>query len=239
MIQFEHISKTFYKEKLKVAALNNINLEVNKGEITGIIGPNGAGKSTLLKLLYSAIIPTSGSIFINGEELHANKSILKSIGICTETGTGFYNKLTGWENLKFYGSFYGLKQCEIHSRINELEAIFNLKDNLNTYYQYYSSGSKKRIALMRALLHNPAILLLDEITDNLDPLFRESLILYLKELCLREQKTIIFASQRIEEVKNLCSCVIILNKGALIQKIDLKSDSKKDLMQIYKNSLGI
>ncbi|EKD28709.1 MAG: hypothetical protein ACD_79C00238G0005 [uncultured bacterium] len=245
MIKLENINKIFSQTKLQglrlknnsVNALRNINLEIEPCSIFGILGPNGAGKSTLLKLIYGALSPTSGSIIINNVAIEKNKSVLSTIGICTENEKGFYNKLTGRENLEFYGSFYGLTKLFITNRISELESFFHLENNLNSYYQYYSSGNKKRLALMRALLHNPSILLLDEITDNLDPLFRENLMFYLFDLCKKEKRTILFASQRIEEICSICSRVIFLKKGNLIQDLVLSEQCKKDLNQIYKNNM--
>lgn len=227
MINIEHLSKVFCQKKWNglrrishtIEALKDIHTEIEAGSIAGILGHNGAGKSTLLKILSGVLTPTTGRILINGQPIHGDKGYLKNIGICIDNERGFFNKLTGIENLEYYAMHYGLSKKDVLNRIEELESFFQLGKNLRSYYQYYSSGNRKRLALMRAFLHAPSILVLDEITDNLDPIFREKMLAYLLKYGREKGKIILFATQRIEEAEQLCSHAILLNRGRMVYSL--------------------
>ena len=243
MINIEHLSKVFCQKKWNglrrishtIEALKDVNAEIKVGSIVGILGHNGAGKSTLLKILSGVLTPTTGRILINGQPIHGDKGYLKNIGICIDNERGFFNKLTGIENLEYYAAHYGLGKLDALKRIEELESFFKLGKNLQSYYQYYSSGNKKRLAMMRSLLHDPAILILDEITDNLDPIFRENMISNLAKRVKEKDKIILFATQRIEEAEELCSQVILLNKGRIVKALT-SEEFKGNLSTLYRQS---
>ncbi len=246
MLKVDNLSKVFIQKKIngfkytkyKIPALSDISFSMNKGEVLGILGPNGAGKTTLIRMLFGAIIPSGGKISINNEESFALEELRGLFGVAGVSQRSFFNKLTARENIQFFAKCIGLDAKSIDIRINELEDFFKLGKNLDTYYQFLSSGNRKRVSLMRAFIHDPAILLLDEITDNLDPIFREDLLLFLKTCVLGTNKIMIFASQRTDELQQLCSKVIILNKGFIIKEIKIPEEQNHfDLLQEYKNAL--
>lgn len=251
LIKLNNVSKTFFppltwrqllrlnlKKTNPVLALKNINLGFQSGKITGILGPNGAGKTTLLKCISTIITPDFGDIDVNGFNVNTHDNQIKSmIGIISAQERSFYWRLTGLQNLQFYASLYGLKKPHAKARIDELFRIFHI-DYENKRFDSYSTGMKRKFSLIRALLHNPDILLLDEPTKSLD--FKTTLELktMLKELS-SEGKTIIYATHDIADAQNFCDQFIIMQKGEVLKtgsfdelRNSIKSEKTK-LSEIY------
>ena len=197
-----------------VAALDNLNLEVEEGEIFGFLGPNGAGKTTTIKILLRIIYPTKGTAFLLGREL--GEAIQhRQIGYMPENPY-FYRFLTGYEFLLFYGRLSGMNYRERKKRAEELLDLVGLQHARNIHVGNYSKGMVTRIGLAQALLTNPQLLLMDEPMSGLDPIGRReirNLIMQLRE----EKKTIFFCSHILGDVETICDRVAILNKGKLIK----------------------
>jgi len=209
--------RSFLGKRKRFAAVNKVSIKVKQGEIFGILGPNGAGKTTLLKLLAALILPSSGEALVNGyHTVTQEKMVRSSIGVINSEERSFYWRLSGRRNLEFFARLYNLNSKEIKRKIEEIAQLFGVQDILDTRFGEYSSGTKQKIAIMRGLLHNPKILIMDEPTQGLDPVSIHSLRLIIKEKIVREQdKTVILATQRLEEAKELCHRVAIIDKGLI------------------------
>jgi ABC-2 type transport system ATP-binding protein len=227
MIEVKGLSKEFmlhsnYSKK-KILVLDDINLRVGKGELFCIVGPNGAGKTTLLRILSGLILPSRGEIFIKGCSLENESRIIKSlVGLVIGEERSFYWRLTARTNLEFFARLYGLRGKQVKERIAMLAALLGIEKELDRRFQECSSGNKQRLALARALLHDPEVLLLDEPTKHLDPLAAKKFIYFITEELLRkEAKTVIFATQDLSQTY-LASRIAILNKGRIVAQGSLE-----------------
>lgn len=221
-IEIYNLSKTYKgKEKdKKILALNNINLKVKKGEVFGLLGPNGAGKTTMVSILTSLIQPTEGyASILNNNILKSAWYIKKNVGLMLGRGM-IYNRITGYKNLKFWAKLYDVKDYK--KRINELAELFELKEWLNEYVEYYSSGMKTKLAFMRVLLPNPKIIFLDEPMIGLDP----NIVNKISEILQNMNKTIFLTSHQMNIVEKLCDRIAFLKKGEIITVAD-KDEFKK------------
>mgnify|MGYP003960503069 CR=1 FL=1 len=163
------LSLTKVYPNTSIAAVDNIDLQINKGEFFGLLGPNGAGKTTTISMLSSLLKPTSGNISIGGLEITENvEKVRKLIGVVPQD-IALFPQLTATENLKFFGRMYGMRSSILNNRINELLNIFGLKQKKNQLVETYSGGMKRRLNLIAGILHTPDILFLDEPTASLDP----------------------------------------------------------------------
>lgn len=197
----------------RVAALKNLNLTVEEGEIFGLLGPNGAGKTTTLKILMGLIYPTHGTAFIMGKPL-GDKRVKELIGFLPENPY-FYEYLRGWEFLDYYGQLYGISKLRRRARIEELLALVGLTEAANLPLKGYSKGMLQRIGLAQALLNDPQIVVLDEPQSGLDPFGRKEIrdiILQLRD----KGKTVFFSSHILSDAELICQRVGILNRGELI-----------------------
>ncbi len=199
-------------------ALNDISLRVLPRQLFGLLGPNGAGKTTLLKLLATLWLPDRGTIVVNGIDLAADPDAVKrQIGLCTSEERSFYFRLTARENLDFFGALAGLGGAALRTRIAEVVAIVDLSASLDRRFDTFSSGMRVRLALARALLANPQILLLDEPTRGVDPVHADSMRRLLREeLVGRQGKTVVLTTNILEEAWSVCDTVAILNEGKLV-----------------------
>lgn len=206
--------KALYKSFRSKEVLKGISFSLDPGEILGIIGPNGAGKSTLLYILMGIITPDSGEIFYFGKNFFSNRAkILQRIGFASHYVSLPYS-LTVMENLKVFAHLYGVKGAE--RRIEELLELFLLKEKKNSITRALSSGEMMRVNLVRALLANPNILLLDEPTAGLDPDYVRYVGKILKEKSERENLTIILTSHQLGELERLATKLLLLRDGMIL-----------------------
>jgi ABC-2 type transport system ATP-binding protein len=196
----------------KTIALNNLDLQVGKGEIFGLLGPNGAGKTTAIKILMGIHFPTSGNAHIMDRPL-GDRHVKSKIGFLPENPY-FYDYLTGWEFLDFYGHLYGMGKAARRKKSEQLLAQVGLTHAANRPLRGYSKGMTQRIGLAQALMNDPDLVILDEPQSGLDPLGRKEvrdLILGLKE----HGKTVLFSSHILSDAEMVCDRVGILFKGEL------------------------
>ena len=191
--------------KSNILAIKNLNLSVYKGEILGIIGSNGAGKSTLLKILSRVTTPSFGEIEING-----------SFGSLLEVGTGFHNELTGLENIYLNGSINGMSQKEVDKVIKGIIDFSGLKKFINTPVKRYSSGMKVRLGFAVASFLKHDILAIDEVLAVGDHQFHEKAISKVNSLMKNDGRTILFVSHNMNLIEKICTRVIILEDGQII-----------------------
>ncbi|MEG1613470.1 MAG: ABC transporter ATP-binding protein [Clostridia bacterium] len=214
MLQINNLTKIYGKSEIK--AVDSLNLEVKKGEIFGFIGPNGAGKSTTIKCVTGILGFEKGEININGFDLKKdNISAKRSIGYVSDSHI-IYEKLTGLEYVTFMASVYGMTDnALVKQRLEKYLEVFNLKDAINNSIKSYSHGMKQKINVIGAIIHNPALLILDEPLTGLDPQSAYELKEIMREHC-SEGNTVFFSSHVLDVVEKVCSRVGIIDKGQLI-----------------------
>ncbi len=203
-----------YKNKGKeVHALDGVSLTAERSQITSIVGHNGAGKTTLLKILSTLVIPTSGTATVNGYDVvKEERKVRQSIGLVTVSDRLFYYRLTGIENLIFFGTLQGLSLSDAKRRALETLELVGLSEWKDTPYMKYSTGMQRRLALARAIMTDPPIILLDEPTLGLDPvsgrIFRENL--------QNLGKTVLMTSHYLKEVEDLSQRVVVFKRGKVV-----------------------
>lgn len=199
-------------------ALKDVSLQVEEGSIFGVLGPNGAGKTTLLKILSGLVLPTAGSARIGGHDVaQRGTEVRRGMGFVTSDERSFYWRLTGKENLQFFGTLQDLSGPKLQQRIAFLLDRLEISEQAEKTFKEYSSGMKQRLAVARALLHDPPVLLLDEPTRSLDPISAKHLRGFiLEELNRREGKTLLLATHNLQEAEQLCQRVAVLSRGRVL-----------------------
>ena len=197
-------------------AVDNLNLNINSGEIFGLLGPNGAGKTTTIRMLTMLTKPTSGKILYDDKDIFSyEQEIKKYIGVVPQH-INFDQDLTVWENMELHGRLHHMPKKQRRARIDELLEYVELQDRVNDSVKKLSGGMKRRLLIVRALMHNPKILFLDEPTVALDPQVRRRIWDLIRRLP-KDGVTVVLTTHYIEEAENLCNRVAILNKGKLIK----------------------
>lgn len=210
--------KSFFRRSAKppVEALTEVSLEVREGEIFGLIGPNGAGKTTLTKIIATLVQPTSGTVTVRGyDSVRDEESVRAAVGLATAEERSFYWRLTALQNLLFFARLYGMEERAARRRIDELLSLFEFDDR-NRRFGELSTGNKQRLAVARALLPEPPVLLLDEPTRSLDPLAAARLRSVISQLVNVEPPvSILLTSHNLGEVEELCDRVAIISHGRI------------------------
>jgi ABC-2 type transport system ATP-binding protein len=224
-ISIENLSKTYPESfprlkrffrlaaKPPVEALKNISFEIGNGEIFGLIGRNGAGKTTLTKIIATLVQPTSGKVSVkNCDSVNDEVKVRSLVGLATAEERSFYWRLTTEQNLLFFARLYGLKDAEAKKRIAELFEQLDLNDLAKRRFSELSTGNKQRLAIARAILPKPPVLLLDEPTRSLDPLAAQAM----RDLILSfKGVSILLTSHNLTEVEKLCQRVAVISKGEI------------------------
>ncbi len=221
-ISINNLTKCYKVNKETFFALNNINFEIQKGEVLGIIGENGAGKSSLLKILSEVVPPSEGTIEVNGKIL----SIL-------EVGSGFHSDLSGKENVYFNAAIHGLTKKQIDAIYNDIIEFSGIKEFINEPVKTYSNGMYLRLALSILLHIDFDILLLDEVINVGDAEFRQKSMTYIQEL-IKVGKTCILVSHDINAVATICDRCVILKQGQIAFVGNSKSAIENYLVNVNK-----
>ena len=210
IIETEGLTKIFGS----LTAVDHLNLEVGEGEVFGLLGPNGAGKTTTVRVLACLISPSKGSARVGGYDIRRDPlKVRQTVGILTENPS-LYERLTAYENMDFFAEAYGLSGLqEKRDRISELLEFFELWERRNDKVATFSKGMKQKLAIARAIVHNPAILFLDEPTAGLDPESAKGIRDLMKRLSEHEKHTILLCTHRLEDAEKLCSRVMIIKRG--------------------------
>jgi sodium transport system ATP-binding protein len=225
MIRLEHLSKRFTtggggsllkrQPKKIVQAVADVSLEAGNGRITGLLGPNGAGKTTSLRMLAGLIEPDSGTVTV--DDFDAKKEPLKALARMGILGDahGLYPRLTARENIVYYGRLQGMEEGAANARAEDLARLLEMKEILDRRADGFSQGERMKTALARALVHDPANIVLDEPTNGLDVLATRSLREALRHLCSPAggAKCIVFSTHIMQEVEQLCDSVTVVSHG--------------------------
>ncbi|MCG2711281.1 MAG: ABC transporter ATP-binding protein [Candidatus Omnitrophica bacterium] len=213
-IRTQGLTKEFIRAK---KVLDNIDLSVYKGELFCLVGSNGAGKTTLIKMLCGLIVPTSGEIFINGYNILKNEDMVRSsIGLVTGDERSFYWRLTGRQNMEFFAALYNLSPGIRDKKIMDLLNILHIPEP-DKIFQQYSSGIKQKLSIARALLNDPDILFIDELTKNLDPTSTRELRMFIREtLVKKHSKTVFFSTHQLYEVERLADRMAFMSRGRIM-----------------------
>ena len=209
-LRVEFTSREF-RQSSKIA-LNNLDLEVNTGEVFGFLGPNGAGKTTTINVLLGFVPPTSGTASLFGIDVR-QPIARQRIGYLPEM-TYYYKFLTAEELLRFYAKIFGISPVEADKRIDRLLKLVELESARKRPIKSYSKGMQQRVGLAQALINDPDLLILDEPTSGLDPLGRMKVREIIQRL-KNEGKTVFFSSHELGEVETVCDRVAIVNQGEL------------------------
>jgi ABC-2 type transport system ATP-binding protein len=200
----------------KITAVDNLNLQIEEGEVFGLLGPNGAGKTTTIKMLATLLKPTSGSAKVNGFDILKEPSqVRKSIGIVFQEPSSD-ELLTGYENLKLHALMYGIPKSEIEKSINDVLELVELSERRNDIVKKYSGGMRRRLEIARGLMHKPKILFLDEPTLGLDPSGRKKMWEYIQRLVKELNVTILLTTHYMEEADFLADRVGIIDHGKIV-----------------------
>jgi ABC-2 type transport system ATP-binding protein len=226
IIRLEHLTKVF-KNNHTVIAVNDVSFDVRKGEIFGLLGPNGAGKSTLIRILTTLLLPTSGTAYVSSYEVTKEPESVRSIiGVCPQNST-LDVELTAYDNLDFYGRLLNVDESVLEGRIWELLKMTDLTDRANSRVSTFSGGMRRKLEIVRAFLHRPLILFLDEPTIGLDPDSRFEVWEQIKRLNT-ENITIILTTHYMDEAEKLCNRIAFMDKGRLIA-LDTPENHKRAL----------
>ena len=211
-LEIINLSKTYGSKE----AVRNISFKVNENEIIGILGPNGCGKTTTIGMILGLLKPTKGKVLINGVEIEKQRvELLNELNFISPY-IELPKKLTVKQNLEVYGRLYDVKELRI--KIDYLSEKLRLNEFINKITGELSSGQKNRVSLAKSIINDPSVLLLDEPTASLDPETGDFVRSFLEEYQKEKKTSILLASHNMAEVERLCSSVLMMNKGSIIDK---------------------
>lgn len=207
-----------FRKRPGVRALRGLSIQAEPGAVLGLLGPNGAGKTTLLKILANLVLPDAGDVTIEGWSLRDDPSEARGrVGVVFNDERSFFWRLSARENLRFFGALYDVHRSVVVERMSFYLEAFGLLGIVDRRFASYSSGQKKALAIARAMLTDPPVVLLDEPTNNLDPLMTARLKEHVRdELAHKRGKTVIWATHRLEEVGDVCDRVALLDRGSVL-----------------------
>jgi len=228
--------KSLTKKFGEFTAVDQVSFDVGNGEVFGLLGPNGAGKTTTMRLLSTLLRPTGGTATIAGHDLlREPREVRASIGVLPEDA-GLYDRLTPKEHLLYYGRLHGMHEDSLSKRADELLDTMELTDRANTKVGDFSKGMKQKVALLRAFIHDPPVLLLDEPTAGLDVMSARHIHAFVERF-RREGKAIVISTHNMTEAQKLCSKIAIIDRAKVVGMGTVKElqalTSQKDLENIF------
>ncbi|HEY7905503.1 MAG TPA: ATP-binding cassette domain-containing protein [Wenzhouxiangella sp.] len=210
MIDAKHLVKTFNKGK--VVAVDGVSFQAKDGQITGLLGPNGAGKTTTLRMLYTLLPPDQGEMSIDGvDPAKQPLAVKRAIGVVPDS-RGLYDRLTARENIAYYGKMQGLSQADIQQRIERFCDVLDMHEFIDRRTNGFSQGQRVKVAIARALIHDPQTVLLDEPTNGLDVMTTRALRGFLMDL-KAQGRCVVLSTHIMQEVAALCDHIVIIAKG--------------------------
>ncbi len=217
VISTKGLTKIFERgKKREVVALDNVDLDIKRGEVFGLLGPNGAGKTTLIRILVGLLTPTEGTANVLGKDVVQEIDEIRERVSLLPQEAGIYNRLTARENLVYYGGLYGISEDALNQRADNLLDLVGLRDREDYQVKGFSGGMKRKVLVARALIIEPEIVFMDEPTTGVDTLGARVVRNVLKRLSSEEKRTIILTTHDLNEVSELCDRVGILNEGKLV-----------------------
>jgi sodium transport system ATP-binding protein len=221
-ISLQAVSKRFNPRGPEAVA--DLSLDLHPGAVAGILGENGAGKSTTLNMIATLLRPSRGTIRLMGYEVTEDPfEVRRRIGILFGSQGGLYGRLTGRENIEYFGALHGMTRGEAKTRARELVALLGMEDYADRKVSTYSTGMKQRTSLGRCIVHDPPVLLLDEPTAGLD-LSAASVVHRFVRRWAEEGKTVLFSSHHMDEILSLCDRAVVLHQGRLALDQPLNRD---------------
>jgi len=228
MIKIQQLSKKFKVENPKKLSeqdkkdprlagrffhsVKDVSLQCDKGQVLGLLGPNGAGKTTTLRMLSTALKPDSGSIIIDDVDVVKSPVLArKKIGFLSGS-TGLYGRLTGRENIQYFGRLNGMSEQAIASKIDEIAEQLDMHSFLDRRSENFSTGMKQKTSIARAVIHNPNVVILDEPTTGLDIMAAKTVIDFIKDL-KSKGTPVIFSTHHLDEVSELCDHITVIDHG--------------------------
>jgi len=213
MIEVVNVNKSFNKKK----AVDNLSFNINEGSTFGLLGPNGAGKTTTFRMMTALLKQDSGNIFIDGKKIDRDKdSIKKNFGVVSQHFS-LQSEMKVWEILELHGMLHNINKKTRENKIYNLLKFSDLYADRDKLSKYLSGGMKRKLMLIRAVMHEPRILFLDEPTVGLDPVSRRDIWILLKDL-KKKGLTVVFTTHYIEEAERLCDEILLMHKGRKIEK---------------------
>ncbi len=227
-------------------AVNNLNLQVRRGEFFGFLGPNGAGKSTSIKMMTGLLRPAQGSVWVGGVDVWSDPIRVRSLMGVLPEHLNLYERLSGREFVTFAGHMYGLEKREVQRRTEELLNVLDLANDADKLIVDYSVGMRKKVALAAAIIHRPQVLFLDEPFEGIDPVSSRVIRDILHGLT-QHGTTIFFSSHIMEVVERLCTRIGIINQGILVAEGSIQelrerasgNDKDATLEDIFFNVIGV
>lgn len=233
-VELKNITKRF-DDKL---AVDNVSLNIEKGELYGLIGPNGAGKTTLISMICGLTSIDSGEIKVSGYPVvKQSLEAKKKIGLVPQD-IALYESLSAIDNLQFWGRMYGLKGKLLKERMDEILETTELKDRAKEKVSHYSGGMKRRLNIACAVMHHPEIIIMDEPTVGIDPQSRNHILEFTRKLNRENGSTVIYTSHYMEEVEQLCTKVAIIDNGKIITS-GTQDEIKKMVMNEEKIEINV
>lgn len=237
MLTVDHLSKRFKTYR----AVNDISFTAHAGEIFGLLGPNGAGKTTTIRVIATVLAATSGSVNVDGLDVHDQpEEVRRTIGVLT-ADIGVYDRFTARENLRYFGRLYGMQGGLLEQRIDHLIDILDMRHFADRRSGQFSTGMKQKVAIARSIVHDPKVIIFDEPTAGLDVLASQTVIRYMTT-ARTEGKVVILSTHDMAHAERLCDRFAIMHRGAIIaggtlQEI-LKSTNKSSLEEAFVEIVG-
>lgn len=214
-IEISELTKKFEK----ITAVDNVSLDVRRGEVFGFLGPNAAGKSTTVKIAATLLAPTKGTIQVEGHDVQNDPVSVRSItGLLPEDGANtHYDRLSAYKNLEYFGRLYDVPEEKLHDRIEQLLEFLELKDRCDDSPATFSTGLKQKLSIARSMIHDPSVVFLDEPTSSLDPIMSKRVREFIDTQAEGGKQTFFLCTHLLSEVEALCDRVGFISHGVLVE----------------------
>ncbi len=215
LVDVQNVTRTFPHPRLgSIVAVDNASFQCFPGEVFGLLGPNGAGKTTMLRVIATLLTPDRGTVTVNGYDVRTSPDqVRRQIGYLSAS-TGVYDRLTPREFVSFFGRLHGLGPEELEQRLDELIRLLNLEEYADVVCAKLSSGTRQKVSIARALVHNPPVIIADEPTANLDCIATKHVLDTFEEL-KRVGKTVILSTHAVYEAERRCDRIAIIHRGRI------------------------